>query len=141
MKISSSPFHEPLINPCNHKGMLMMRRVLIMAAVLVIPVLLAVAGSLLAAPAGPPSVDSRPVRLAAGPDGAPAPGLEPVSPPAAPQEPVPAPQEAPPATAPVEPAPLPPAPAPAVPPAPVVPPVIIDGDDGISDGAADDGEG
>lgn len=104
--------------------MQMIRRVLLMVAVLLVPALLAVAGTMLAAPAGPPQVDSRTVEMGAGPDGKPAPGLEPAPTP----DPVPPQAPAPPAPEP----PLPAAPeAPAVPPqpVPVVPPVVIDDDD------------
>ncbi len=121
----------------------MIRRIAVLAAVLVIPVLLAVAGSLLAAPAGPPDIDSQPVLMEAGPDGKPAPGLEPPAPPAASEPGVPAPAEplAPPAPAEPPAAPAPAAPPPAapppaqVPPAPVAPPVVIeDDDDAFDDG-------
>ncbi|WP_185751182.1 hypothetical protein [Arthrobacter sp. 31Y] len=110
-----------------------MRRVLLLGAMLLVPVLLAVAGTLLAAPSGPPAVDANPIELGPGPDGRTAPGLEPTpvpepsspasvgpSQPAVPAEPTPAPPTTP-----------PPAPAPPVVPAPVpvVPPVIIDDDD------------
>ncbi|MCT9868983.1 hypothetical protein [Paenarthrobacter aurescens] len=105
-----------------------MRRVLLLGALLVVPVLLAVAGTLLAAPSGPPAVDANPIELGPGPDGRPAPGLEPTP---APTTPGTAPTT--PAPAPTTPAPTPPpvapAPAPPVVPQPVVPPVVIDDDD------------
>ncbi|MGF4043494.1 hypothetical protein ACQW07_08860 [Paenarthrobacter nitroguajacolicus] len=131
MKTSSSLFHEGLMEACNDEYMQTMRRVLLLGAMLLVPVLLAVTGTLLAAPAGPPEVDANPIELGPGPDGRPAPGLEPTpgpsqpSPsPSAPQEPTPAP--------PITPAPAPPAapvPAPPAAPVPVVPPVVIDDDD------------
>ncbi|MFJ6456616.1 hypothetical protein [Paenarthrobacter sp. NPDC091669] len=114
-----------------------MRRVLLLGALLVVPVLLAVAGTLLAAPSGPPAVDANPIELGPGPDGRPAPGLEPTP---SPTTPAPAPTT--PGTSPTTPAATPPpvAPAPTPPPAPpvvpqpvvpqpVVPPVVIDDDD------------
>lgn len=114
----------------------MMRRALLMAAVLVAPVLLALGGSLLAAPAGPPDVDAKPVKLGSVPGAPPVPALEPQQGPG----PAPAPTPAPtpsgvPAPGQPEPAPVPaPEPPPAAPgPAPVVPPVVIDDDD-VEDG-------
>ncbi|NQD88137.1 hypothetical protein HP499_10005 [Paenarthrobacter sp. CM16] len=109
-----------------------MRRVLLLGALLVIPVLLAVAGTLLAAPSGPPAVDANPIELGPGPDGKPAPGLEPTQTPT--QTPSPSPTPTPPAPTPPPvappPAPAPPAPSPEpVVPVPVVPPVVIDDDD------------
>lgn len=113
----------------------MFRRILLMAGILLVPVLLALAGSLLAAPAGPPEIDRQPVRLTAGPDGKPAPALEP--------EPVPQPAPgtkpgtkpgATPSAPPAKPVPSPsPSATPSgelpAPPAPVLPPVVIDDDD------------
>ncbi|MGO4145407.1 hypothetical protein AB4Y77_10010 [Paenarthrobacter sp. YAF11_1] len=107
-----------------------MRRVLLLGALLVVPVLLAVAGTLLAAPSGPPAVDANPIELGPGPDGRPAPGLEPTpsptTPAPAPTTPAPAPTTTPP---PVAPAPAPPVVPQPVVPVPVVPPVVIDDDD------------
>ncbi|OFI37197.1 hypothetical protein BIU82_08840 [Arthrobacter sp. SW1] len=107
-----------------------------MAGILLVPVFLALAGSLLGAPAGPPVVNEQPVRLVAGPDGSPAPALEPA--PAATKpgttkpgtaKPVPTPTK-PPAKPTPPPSTVPPSTAP---PAPVLPPVVIDGDDDSDD--------
>ncbi|WP_458111899.1 hypothetical protein M1D88_16800 [Arthrobacter sp. R1-13] len=117
----------------------MMRRALMMAAVLVAPVLLALGGSLLAAPAGPPDVDAKPVKLGSVTGAPPVPALEPEqgpSPAPSPAPPItPAPTPAPPVTpTPGLPAPAPAPESPAAPgPAPVVPPVVIDDDD-VEDG-------
>lgn len=111
------------------------RRVCLLGAMLLVPVLLAVAGGLLSAPAGPPKVDTSPVQLGPGPDGSPALGLEPRESPA-PSHPSANPDPPPPA---VETPPAVPVPAPAPPaaPIPVLPPVVIDDDDD-DDGAPDD---
>ena len=133
---------------CNHEGMQMMRRVLLLGMLLLIPVLLATAGAFLSAPSGPPAVDATPVELGPGPDGTPAHGLEPVPGPspsgaASGTGDVPRTQtETPPAAPPVQGPPAAPVPAPPADPVPVLPPVVIDDDDdGDDDGADDDGAG
>ena len=146
MKTSSSPFHVGLMQACNHEGMQMMRRVLLLGMLLLIPVLLATAGTFLSAPSGPPAVDATPVELGPGPDGAPAHGLEPAPAPApgpggaaSDTGDVPRTQpEAPPAAPPVHELPAAPVPVRPAEPVPVLPPVVIDDDD---DEADDDGDG
>lgn len=127
---------------CNDEGMQMMRRVLLLGTMLMVPVLLAMAGTFLSAPSGPPNVDATPIELGPGPDGAPAHGMEPnpsMSPSAAPDTggtPQPQPTEAPPVPVP----PAAPVPTPPAEPVPVLPPVVIDDDDDEDDDGGEDDE-
>lgn len=77
MKTSSWWLHNAFITGCHDECMGMMRRAMMILALLGVPVLLALGGDLVSAPAGVPEVDTQPVQLNSRPGSAPAPALEP----------------------------------------------------------------